>query len=1021
MPNVANEQAQLTVDEQSGKASIENLVEHSDAVKVNETVIGHGRPVELQSGDKVQVSERYFIFEYPTSSQNVKLSATPKAKTPVKRSPAKSSPKRTAAATQKGTPAKSKLSQFVVSADEVAASASPIAVETKVEIEPVVAVETVEVPLASTPVERAVVVCEAVQAEMVLSCAVEELVKSPRALAVREQEGSRACTPVYSEANAPSAAQLLFSPRKTPGSSAKKSGKKSVAAATLFSPRKQGKTPGSAGSARPSMGRVADKLLDDVTVDAIMANLQSFEQMASSSHESGPVDTMSALFSPQRKTASRKSTPGSAKSASSINVARKLKALASETNEPPRVHEPIPFMHTINSVNYDPVETPAFVVAPVEFVATPSKKVQFGPALSPEVFDKDQPSNLPIKRGTPIKLDGSVVQRKAPTSAFKAMQKKLDDSVQILRSAPAKPMKTVEVIKIRPLELPSPVVIGKESMVVDEPAQSPVADVFAEEPVPATVSAAIEPAVFENLVGVKELLKTPKQQADMMGFDAVKVMVKTPKALPEVALEESSEIFKTPSVKPATPKAKKNKTPVTITKNLVGVREMLTTPAEQKEVNFVGVKNMLKTPKYANDDMASLEDIQMMMKTPAVASDMINPATPNKRLSSHLGRGVETAAQHEIHTLSSQVDVEVPQSPLDTQDIASPISDKVMMTLVEQLYNDQVEMAVTVPALAVELEQQIVACEEITAAEPVSETIVEETFPIHEEMSIELEEMPNIPSKEPTPKKRAGRPPKKSVTVEDVATAEEVAPKRAVRKAKVVEPVEVAVEEAPKRGRRTKAVEPVVVEAEDIQPAVKKGRGRKPAIAAEEPAVTEEPVKSRRGRKVQETVMDTVEVEMQPEQAPVAPKKKGSRQTFVVEEEEEVAFVEEKPKKKGRGKAAIVVVEEEPVVEEKPKKKGRGKSQEPAVEPTVVDKPTRATKKSTAKAVDGEEEEHDKENSVAVPNKRTAARSTKTVKSATKEAPSPTATTITRKRKTAAVQEEEQVAVTTTRSVRRRK
>ena len=106
-----------------------------------------------------------------------------------------------------------------------------------------------------------------------------------------------------------------------------------------------------------------------------------------------------------------------------------------------------------------------------------------------------------------------------------------------------------------------------------------------------------------NLVGVKEMLKTPKAQASPDNLVGVKEMMNTPKATPKSNLVGVKEMMKTPR---ATPKS-----------NLVGVKEMMKTPKPSTSANLVGVKEMLKTPKVPAA-AASPSGVDTLFQSPQV-------------------------------------------------------------------------------------------------------------------------------------------------------------------------------------------------------------------------------------------------------------------------------------------------------------------------------------------------------------------------------------------------------------------
>ena len=130
-----------------------------------------------------------------------------------------------------------------------------------------------------------------------------------------------------------------------------------------------------------------------------------------------------------------------------------------------------------------------------------------------------------------------------------------------------------------------------------------------------------------NLVGVKELLKTPKNSnIDDADYRELQDMFKTPKPCkpaisgkaedPIVNLVGVKELLKTP------------KTTHKETQDSIAMQNMFKTPkatssvqtstdkAESSFVNLVGVKELLKTPKNSVTETHDLSDIPDMFKTP---------------------------------------------------------------------------------------------------------------------------------------------------------------------------------------------------------------------------------------------------------------------------------------------------------------------------------------------------------------------------------------------------------------------
>ncbi|XP_027032720.2 proliferation marker protein Ki-67 isoform X2 [Tachysurus fulvidraco] len=132
----------------------------------------------------------------------------------------------------------------------------------------------------------------------------------------------------------------------------------------------------------------------------------------------------------------------------------------------------------------------------------------------------------------------------------------------------------------------------------------------------------------EDLTGVKQLMKTPKQKEDLVEEDltGIQEMMKTPKQKNQLIeqkkqpikedLTDIQQMMKTPKLK--------NKP---VEEDLTGVKQMMKTPKLKNkpvEEDLTGVKQMMKTPKLKKQQVEEdLTGIQEMMKTPIQKNQLI--------------------------------------------------------------------------------------------------------------------------------------------------------------------------------------------------------------------------------------------------------------------------------------------------------------------------------------------------------------------------------------------------------------
>ncbi|XP_060719223.1 proliferation marker protein Ki-67 isoform X1 [Tachysurus vachellii] len=132
----------------------------------------------------------------------------------------------------------------------------------------------------------------------------------------------------------------------------------------------------------------------------------------------------------------------------------------------------------------------------------------------------------------------------------------------------------------------------------------------------------------EDLTGVKQLMKTPKQKEDLVEEDltGIQEMMITPKQnyqLIEPKKQPIREDLTGIQQMMKTPKLKKKP----VEEDLTGVKQMMKTPKlkkQQVEEDLTGVKQMMKTPKLKKQQVEEdLTGIQEMMKTPKQKNQLI--------------------------------------------------------------------------------------------------------------------------------------------------------------------------------------------------------------------------------------------------------------------------------------------------------------------------------------------------------------------------------------------------------------
>lgn len=115
--------------------------------------------------------------------------------------------------------------------------------------------------------------------------------------------------------------------------------------------------------------------------------------------------------------------------------------------------------------------------------------------------------------------------------------------------------------------------------------------------------------VTTNMVGIKEMMKTPGRLVNNdPNLTGMKEMLQTPKAKATENLVGLKEMVKTPAPKKQT--------------NLVGLKELVNTPAQRKEANYVGIKELVNTPKPLQNP--KLLGVREMLQTPKAKLNLKN-------------------------------------------------------------------------------------------------------------------------------------------------------------------------------------------------------------------------------------------------------------------------------------------------------------------------------------------------------------------------------------------------------------
>lgn len=958
----------------------------------NNIVTGYGQVCELKSGDKITIGGRSFEFQFPTVADESKFVSTPgkaspsvkKTPTPVKRNdsaqlPAYSSPSQLIKATAESIKTDAELDISYMS--EVPSNEAKVVAHDDISA---VSGDILPADIVAQPQTPVVVADSLIPPKLSVT---KEILK--------EGNADRSFTPVPAESNAPNTEELLFSPKKTPKSSAKKQG----------SAKKQ---PGSAqktpqDKSRALLPKVSSSVKKRQLADEIMVALESpkkFEETIETVMESTVVVTEEVekteiiVDKIQQLKDEFEDLPES-KCGTPPGPVR-VKLSTPKTTHPYKKRS-VPaspsFRRQLKFTTEEEKKEPAQVtpkkqiIDKVEMPVSSSKKVKFGPALSPEIIDSQNPSSQPLKKGSPAaahspkRASGSGLFSilKSPSRARSGLSKEILPEEE---SPDAIVAKNTKAKKAKASRKSSTDLVGLKELVKTPVPEKEVDLVGVRELVKT-------PAVAKelNLTGMRELVKTPKEQKEMELL-GVKELVKTPAPAKEMNLVGVKELVKTP---------KAQEEPI-----LDGVSQTFKSPEPQKETecsNYIGVKEALKTPKETQE-MEGVEDIAAMMKTPYHPE--VNAALPHTPSKKTRGKSLTAVKCKDDVPESAVADAffsegrQIRKAKSKGADKICPVEPETPSIVPEQ---KSVEDTVVSRDSITENEASTLKDPEATISMPEEDGVKKRgrprkstasviEVPVEEPKNNDVNENPADNEKEEVedaPKKR-GRP-KKSVTAVE-APADEQSIKEAEVEKQVEMPTAVNVpeqeaqeqesitksevqEEAPKkRGRAKKIVEEVatepVSEAKETDDAPKKrGRSKKNAgTPASEPksSITDvetaknEEAPKRRGRTKktdsEENLADlkSTVTEAEDSQPATEPKSRGrpkkSAATVVVEDPKstvsEVHEAEE-PKRRGRAKKKAVEDDEEkqePAVEvavEQSSSK-RGKSKKTVPEPETAKK-----------------------------------------------------------------------------------
>ncbi|KAI3659559.1 hypothetical protein MP638_005245 [Amoeboaphelidium occidentale] len=912
---VENVHAKLYFDSNQ-KAFIENYSTMFGIYLNNNIFTGYGQVCELKSGDKITIGGRSFEFQFPIVADESKFVSTPgkaspsvkKTPTPVKRNdsaqlPAYSSPSQLIKATAESIKTDAELDISYMS--EVPSNEAKVVAQDDISA---VSGDILPADIVAQPQTPVVVTDSLIPPKLSVT---KEILK--------EGNADRSFTPVPAESNAPNTEELLFSPKKTPKSSAKKQG----------SAKKQ---PGSAQKTpqdkpRGSLPKVSSSVKKRQLADEIMVALESpkkFEETTEIVMESTVVVTEEVekteiiVDKIQQLKDEFEDLPESKRGTPPGPV--RVKLSTPKTTHPYKkrsVPESPSFRRQLKFTTEEEKKEESAQVTPkkqiidkVEMPVSSSKKVKFGPALSPEIIDSQNPSSQPLKKGSPAaarspkRASGSGLFSilKSPSRARSGLSKEILPEEE---SPDAIVAKNTKAKKAKASRKSSTDLVGLKELVKTPVPEKEVNLVGVRELVKT-------PAVAKelNLTGMRELVKTPKEQKEMELL-GVKELVKTPAPAKEMSLVGVKELVKTP---------KAQEEPI-----LDGISQAFKSPEPQKETessNYVGVKEALKTPKETQE-MEGVEDIAAMMKTPYVPE--VNAALPHTPSKKTRGKSL-TAVKCKDDVPESAVADAFFSEGRQIRKAKSKGADKICPVEPEtpSIVPEQKSVEDTVVSRDIEPETPSIVPEQ----KSVEDTVVSRDSITENEASTMKYPEATISMPEEDGVKKRGGPRKSTASV-----------------------IEVPVEE-PKNNDVNE--NPADNEKEEVEDAPKKrGRPKKSVTAVEAPA-DEQSIKE---AEVEEQVEMPTAVKVTEQEA--------QEQEIIIKSEVQ----EEAPKKRGRAKKIVEEVATEPVSEAKetdeaPKKRGRPKKNAgtPAPEPksSITDAETAKNeeapkRRGRAKKTDSEE------------------------------------------------------------------
>lgn len=263
----------------------------------------------------------------------------------------------------------------------------------------------------------------------------------------------------------------------------------------------------------------------------------------------------------------------------------------------------------------------------VAFAQCSTKKtVKFGPPLSPEIFDKNQPSSTPLKKGT-----CTPKKHQTPDTNMRSLIKRTQTLTEFTVQLHS-PEERDEVIENEQQE---------ENVNYDEFLATPFADNISD-------SQISEMKSYDNFCEARSIKSTPKEGSQFV--DLVVPVAKTPtssicersqKPKKSIDYVGVKSLLKTPNVNSNSGKSGVTAASGAQFEELKGVRELFKSPKSCAAVSFDGIQQLLKSPDFKASSLnliglkellkspgkdilniAALESLQSMLRTPKVRANI---------------------------------------------------------------------------------------------------------------------------------------------------------------------------------------------------------------------------------------------------------------------------------------------------------------------------------------------------------------------------------------------------------------